>query len=108
MYEDSYLVPANAKKGMLWFNFLRPIDAIIFGIGVAITILLLVILKTSSLLMLILAIMPAAISALLVLPIPYYHNALCAIQSIISFYTERRRFVWKGWCIYERLLNTKK
>ena len=45
MYEDSYLVPANAKKGMLWFNFLRPIDAIIFGIGVAITILLLVILN---------------------------------------------------------------
>ena len=108
MYEDSYLVPANAKKGMLWFNFLRPIDAIIFGIGVEITILLLVILKTSSLLMLILAIMPAAISALLVLPIPYYHNTLCAIQSIISFYTERRRFVWKGWCIYERFLNTKK
>ena len=108
MYEDSYLVPANAKKGMLWFNFLRPIDAIIFGVGVAITLVLLLILKTSSFGMLILAIMPAAISALLVLPIPYYHNTLCAIQSIISFYTERRRFVWKGWCIYERFLNTKK
>lgn len=108
MYEDSYLIPANAKKGMLILNFLRLIDAIIFGVGVAITIVLLMILQSRDFIYLIIAILPAGISALLVLPIPYYHNTLCAIQSIISFYTERRRFLWKGWCVYERILNTKK
>lgn len=108
MYEDSYLVPANAKKGNLIFNLFRMIDLIIFGSGVGLTLLLLIINSNNSdFSILIIQLIPAGISALLVLPIPYYHNTLCAIQSIISFYTERRRFVWKGWCFYEEFSEDK-
>ncbi len=108
MYDDSYLVPANAKRGTLIFNIFRPVDLAIFIIGVVTTMLLLIILSGDSLLMTILAIVPAGVSALLVTPIPHYHNVLCAIQSIISFYGERRRYVWKGWCYYEKFGSDSK
>jgi len=109
MYEDSYLVPANAKKGTLIFNVFRQVDLIIFGCGVGFTLLLLAIGNSSgvNIWVLILKLIPAGISALLVVPIPNYHNTLCAIQSILSFYTERHRFVWKGWCYYEQFKDEK-
>ena len=40
--------------------------------------------------------------------VPNYHNVLCAIQSIFKFYTERRKYVWKGWCFYERFKDDGK
>lgn len=108
MYDDSYLVPANAKRGTLWLNFLRPIDAIILGVGAIVTFVLLMVFASSSALAIILSIIPLGISVLLVVPIPNYHNTLCAIQSIISYFTERRIYVWKGWCFYERFLSDEK
>lgn len=109
MYEDSYLIPANAKKGTLILNIFRPIDLGIFASGVLVTLLLLAFTNNadSAIWILILKLIPAGISALLVLPIPNYHNTLCAIQSILSFYTERRRFLWKGWCFYEKFNDDK-
>ena len=59
----------------------------------------------------ILACLPGAITGLLVVPIPNYHNVLTALQSIFRFLNERRRYVWKGWCLYERFAdeqNSKK
>lgn len=110
MYEDSYLVPANAKRGTLIFNLFRKIDLIIFAIGVGLSLILLAFVQndTTSFGLIILKLLPAGISTLLVLPIPNYHNTLCAIQSILAFYTERRRFVWKGWCFYEGFDNEKR
>lgn len=107
MFEDAYLVPANAKKGTLIFNLFRKIDLIIFASGVLVTLLLLAFSSGDEIGLLILKLVPAGISALLVLPIPNYHNTLCAIQSIISFYTERHRFLWKGWCLYEEFNDGK-
>lgn len=107
MYEDSYLVPANAKKGTLLLNLFRPIDLFIFGGGVVVTLFLLAFVGGETLEILILKLIPAGICALLVVPIPNYHNTLCAIQSIISFYTERHRFLWKGWCLYEEFSDDK-
>ena len=43
VYENGYLVPANAKKGTLIFNLFRPFDLILFGSGVGITLLMLMI-----------------------------------------------------------------
>ena len=40
------------------------------------------------------------------LPIPQYHNTLCAIQSILGFYQGRRKYIWKGW--YNRIEYEKK
>lgn len=108
MFENGYLVPANAKKGTLWLNFLRPIDAMIFGIGILVTLGLLLILSDQGTFWLIISILPAGITGLLVVPIPNYHNVLCAIQSIIAFYSNSREYEWKGWCFYEQLINDEK
>ena len=106
--DNVYLVPANSKKGTLILNIFRPIDLIIFGVGVVVSLLILVFIPSSNLIFVILACLPAAITGLLVVPIPNYHNVLTAVQSVINFYSDRRRYVWKGWCFYERFANESK
>ena len=99
---NQYLVPANTKKSTLILGFLRPIDAIIAATGLAVSIVALLLIGTdASVWMTLLACLPGIICALLVAPIPNYHNTLVGIQSILSFYNERRKFIWKGWCIYD-------
>ena len=105
---NGYLVPANSKRGTLIFNFLRPIDAIMFGVGAGVSLLLLVIVDSASTLLILLACLPVGITGLLVVPIPNYHNVLCAIQSILRFYKERRNYIWRGWCFYERFAVDEK
>ncbi len=105
---NGYLVPANAKKGTLIFNLFRPFDLIMFGSGVIITLILLAIIPSSNIWLVLLSCLPAAVTGFLVIPIPNYHNVLMAIQSIIKFYTERRKFIWKGWCFYEQFANENK
>lgn len=108
MFDGGYLVPANAKRGTLILNLFRPIDLIIFGVGTFISLLLLMIIQSSSTLGVILAILPVGITGLLVVPIPNYHNVLCVIESLIRFFTERRNYVWRGWCFYERFASDEK
>ena len=100
---NGYLIPANAKKGTLILNMFRPFDAIMFGTGAAVSLFWLMLVNTSSTVMVLIACMPVAITGFLVIPIPNYHNVLCAIQSIIRFYTERRNYKWRGWCFYEKI-----
>lgn len=97
---DGYLVPANTKKSMLIMGMFRPIDIIILGTGIGVSVLLLLILQNASTWILLVACIPMLACLLLVLPIPYYHNTLVALQSIIRFYNERRKYIWRGWCIY--------
>lgn len=107
---NGYLVPANAKRGTLIFNIFREVDLLIFGIGIVVSVVLLGFLPSNNIVVTCMEILPGAICGLLVFPIPNYHNVLCALQSIYRFYTERRRYVWKGWCFYEQFkdANTKK
>ena len=102
---NGYLIPANAKKGTLIFNIFRPFDLILFVSGVFVTLVSLTIIPSSNMIGVVLGILPVLICGLLVFPIPNYHNVLCAIISIYRFYTERRNFVWKGWCFYERFAD---
>ena len=102
MNNGGFLVPANAKKGTLIFNIFRPFDLMLFGIGIGITLVLLMILPTDNIVFAVIALLPGCTAGLLVFPIPNYHNVLCALQSIHRFYTERRKYVWKGWCFYEQ------
>lgn len=106
-YNNSFLVPANAKRGNLIFNIFRPGDLILFCSGVAITLILLTIVPTSDTLILLLACSPGIISSILVLPIPNYHNTLEALRSINNYYSGRRSYYWKGWCIYEQFINER-
>lgn len=105
---NGFLIPANAKRGTLYFNIFRGIDLIIFGSGIVASILLLMILQTSNIILAVVAILPICITGLLVFPIPNYHNVLCILQNIYNFYTERRRYVWKGWCVYEQFKEYSK
>lgn len=104
-FDHGFLVPANAKKGSLIFNIFRPFDLFLFGGGLIISFFFLAILPTSNTILLFLACLPAIICGILVLPIPNYHNTLVALISIYNYYTGRKKYIWKGWCLYEQFVN---
>ena len=96
---SNYLIPANSKKSMLILSFFTPTDLIIFGIGVTITLMLLLIVKSTNIWVMILILSPALISSFLVMPVPNYHNMMQLLTNIFMFYSGRRRYYWKGWCM---------
>lgn len=99
MLNNGYLIPANSKKGQLILSLFRPVDLIIFGVGVIISFILLMIISVSDLLRVVIVLSPAAIATLLVAPIPNYHNVLVFLTSLIGFFNNRRNYIWKGWCV---------
>jgi hypothetical protein len=98
---NNYLIPANTKSGALFLNIFNTFDLILFISGVIITVILLSVLPIETLPITLIALSPALVCSFLVLPIPNYHNVLTLINSALSFLTERRNFIWKGWCIYD-------
>lgn len=95
----NFLIPANTKKSMLIFGIFTTFDLILFGSGLTVTILLLMIVHANNLLTAIIDLAPAVVCGFLVLPVPNYHNIRVVIQEIYKFYTTRQKFVWKGWCV---------
>lgn len=98
---DGYLIPANANRGKLILGYFRPIDLIIFIVGVATSLILFLIFQdsTDSTLITILLLLPVIIALFLVLPIPYQHNMLVLLGAIYSYYfVNRQQYIWKGWC----------
>ena len=93
-----FLIPANSKKSMLIFGVFETFDLILFGVGVGATILLLLIIAPNSLFTAIVDLLPAVICGFLVLPVPNYHNVLQFIVNLYTYFSERRRYYWKGWC----------
>lgn len=102
-----YLIPANAKKSLLIFGLFNKVDLIIFGSGCLATLLMILTIPVGSFVWSIIAILPALICGLLVLPIPNYHNILGGIESIITYFKERKNFIWKGWCFSENAEESK-
>ena len=98
----NYLIPANTKKGQLILGIFRPFDLILFGAGASVSLILLAGGNSGNLFWVLLALSPGLICGLLVFPLANYHNVMCALISIYKFYTERRKFVWKGWCFNEQ------
>ena len=94
----NYLIPANSKKSKLILGFFNPIDLIIFLIGVVITLVLLFVIRTSNIFLIILILLPALISAFLVMPVPNYHNMLTLLNNIYSYFSKRKKYYWRGWC----------
>jgi len=95
-----YLIPANTKSGALILNVFKPFDLILLGSGIAVTVILLSIIPTTNIVFTLMVLLPAVICAFLVLPIPNYHNVLTVLTGAFYFFSERRKFIWKGWCIY--------
>lgn len=97
----NYLIPANAKRGQYIFGIFRPKDLVIFGIGLLATIILVMFMPMDKTWAAIVAITPVLICALLVAPVAYYHNVLQLLIEIYQFFSSRRIYFWKGWCIYD-------
>lgn len=106
--EKSYLIPANTKKSQLILGFFTPIDLIIFIVGVVWSFVMLILMRSISITVFILIMLPAFVSTFLVLPVPHYHNVLQLITNVVNFYTGRRIYYWKGWCIYEGFDTNRK
>ena len=104
------LVPANTKKSTLILGMLRPMpDLVIVIVGTIITTALLFAFGNNAPdWLMIVFLLPMLLAVLLVLPIPNYHNTMCAIQSIFSFYNGRRNFIWRGWCMKDEFKNNDK
>lgn len=98
---DNYLIPANTKKSMLIFGLFTKFDLILFAVGVSLTLIMLMTLPIDKLVFAIIAILPAGICALLVMPVPNYYNMRTLITSAIGFFMNQRKFKWKGWCFLD-------
>jgi len=103
----NFLIPANTKSGALMFNVFTPFDLILFLSGISVTMILLFILPIETLPITLIALAPALTCTFLVLPIPNYHNVLTVITSALRFFSDRRVFIWKGWCTNERQEDKK-
>ena len=96
---ESYLIPANSKKSMLILGFFNPTDLIIFGTGCIITFILLMTVESNNLKQAAFIIAPAIICSFLVLPVPNHHNIRTFIGNVYNYFTNRRSYFWRGWCI---------
>ncbi|MEG2457534.1 MAG: hypothetical protein RSB41_01420 [Bacilli bacterium] len=96
---NQYLIPANTKKSQLIFGLFRWLDLIVFGSGALVTLALMFIIQSNEITALVIKLAPLAVCTFLVLPVPNYHNVLVFIQEIYSFITNRRIYLWKGWCV---------
>lgn len=105
---NNYLIPANSKKSQLILGFFTPVDLVIFGIGCVWTLAMLLIIKELNILISIVILLPLLICSFLVMPIPHYHNVKQLIVNVFVFYTERRKYYWKGWCMYEGIERNDK
>lgn len=103
----NYLIPANVKRGQYIFGIFRPIDLIIFGIGIVVTLILVAIMPMETASGAAIAVAPGFLGAFLVLPAAYYHNVLQLIIEIFKFFTQRRIYEWKGWCVSDESTSAK-
>ena len=95
----NYLIPANTKSGQLILGIFKPFDLILLGTGVLISLVMLMTFPMSSNWQVVIVVLPGLISAFLVIPVPNYHNILTIIIECYNFFTNRRNYIWKGWCV---------
>lgn len=97
----NYLIPANAKRGQYIFGLFRPVDLIIFGVGLIATLILVAVMPMDQTWAAVVSVTPGIICSLLVAPVAYYHNVLQLIIELYKFFTNRRIYMWKGWCVLD-------
>lgn len=99
---NNYLIPANTKKSMLIFGLFNKLDLILFGTGIGLTLIFLLVLPIdNNFVVAIIALLPAVITGFLVMPVPNYHNIRTLINSAFKFIMGQRKFKWKGWCVLD-------
>lgn len=99
MDNNNYLIPANSKKSQLILSFFTPVDLVIFLAGVVTTVILLMLIESNDIGTMFLLLAPALFAAFLVAPVPNYHNVMTLLGNIYKFYTGRKKYYWRGWCV---------
>ena len=95
----NYLIPANSKRSMLKFGMFRNIDLIIFGSGIFLTFLMImVILPPKNIVDVGIDLIPVLVCSAMVVPIPNQMNIWSFTANIYSFLTHQRNYRWRGWC----------
>lgn len=96
---NQFLIPANSKKSMLIFGLFNVTDLIIFISGCLVTFILLLVLNNNKFDNALIIITPALFTGMLVMPVPNQHNVRTFIANIYNYFTNRRTYFWRGWCI---------
>lgn len=99
MNGNNYLIPANSKKSQLILGIFNTVDLIVFLSGVGLSVILLLCIKSNNLVVMLGLASPAIIAAFLIAPLPNYHNVMTLIGNIYKFFTGRKKYYWKGWCV---------
>lgn len=96
---NQYLIPSNAKRSTLILGVFREIDLVLFGTGLGLTLLLLLVVPPNNLFLAVIDLLPGVVCSFLVMPIPYYHNTRILIVELYRYFTRRQKYVWEGWCV---------
>ena len=96
---DSFLIPANSKRGNLIFNLFRPIDLVIVTTGMIFSLIFFFAFPGDSTTEVIFKLAPGGLGVLLTTPFGQYHNIGVLFREMYLFFSRRRIYVWKGWCV---------
>lgn len=96
---NKYLIPANTKRSMLIFGLFKPIDVIIFLVGVVATIFLVAALGTDTPSQVLVGLAPLIVCSLMVSPIPNHRNVWTFTVNVYTYFTSQRKYRWRGWCM---------
>lgn len=104
---DNFLIPANSKKGSLIFNIYKPIDLIIVATGMVLSLIFFFAFPGNTTTEVVIKLLPGGIGVLLTTPFGNYHNVGVLIREIYLFFTRRRVYIWKGWCVRDEFDERK-
>ena len=102
-----YLIPANTKRSMLIFGLFKPIDLIIFVVGLALTAMLILAIGTETPAQAVIGLSPLIIATLMVSPIPNHRNLWTFTVNVYTYFTSQRKYRWRGWCMLHGKENDK-
>jgi hypothetical protein len=104
---DRFLIPANSKKGALIFSLYRPIDLLIVITGAVFSLIFFFAFPGDGTLELVIKLAPGGIGVLLTTPFGNYHNVGVLLREVYLFFTRRRIYIWKGWCVRDEFDERK-
>jgi len=96
---NNYLIPANSKRSMLILGWFKLIDLIIFGVGIGLSVLLMIVFGTGTVKDMLFDLTPAIITSIMVLPVPNHRNIWNLTLNIYNYLVNQRNYKWRGWCI---------
>ena len=109
MDKNIYLIPANSKKSMNILGLFKPVDVGVLSVGILITFALLIVFNSiEETTFKFLCAIPALLAILLVAPLPYYHNVRVLLGNVFRFFSSRRNYFWRGWCVKDEFRNSDK